>query len=56
VKKRLFTRAISVIISESAYQQVYGLTQKTDYSLCEWIREAITLKLANLNPIVEKER
>jgi Arc/MetJ-type ribon-helix-helix transcriptional regulator len=56
MKKRFFTRSISVVVSESMYQQLIELTQKTDYSLCEWIRDAITMKLANLNQIVEKER
>jgi Arc/MetJ-type ribon-helix-helix transcriptional regulator len=56
MKKRFFTRSISVVVSESMYQQLIELTQKTDYSLCEWIRDAIALKLENLNLIVEKER
>lgn len=56
MKKRIFTRTISVVVSESMYQQLYELTQKTDYSLCGWIRDAITLKLENLNPIVEQGR
>jgi hypothetical protein len=56
VKKRFFTRAISVVVSELMYQQLYELTQKTDNSLCEWIRDAITLRLVNINPIVEKEK
>jgi predicted DNA-binding protein len=56
MKKRFFTRAISIVVPESLYQQLVELTQKTDESLCEWIRDAITIKLANLNSIVEKER
>ena len=56
MKKRFFTRTISVVVSEPMYQQLYELTQKADYSLCEWIRDAITLKLENINTIAEKER
>jgi len=56
MKKRFFTRTIGVVVSESMYQQLYELTQKIDHSLCEWIRESITLKLDNLNPLVEKVR
>jgi len=54
MKKRLYIRPITVVVSESMYQQLIQLTQKTDDSLCEWVRDAITLKLGNQNPIVEK--
>jgi hypothetical protein len=56
MKKRFYIRPITVVVSELMYQQLVELTIKTDHSLCEWIRDAITIKLANLNPIVEKER
>ena len=54
MKKRFYIYPISVVVSESMYQQLYELTQKTDYSLCQWIRDAITVKLENINPIGEK--
>jgi hypothetical protein len=56
MKKRFFTRPITVVVSESMFQQLVELTQKTDHSLCEWVREAIAMKLENQNPIIEKER
>jgi len=56
MKKRVYIRPITVVVSESMYQQLYELTQKTDYSLCEWVRDAITMKLKNIDPIVGKER
>jgi hypothetical protein len=56
MKKRFYIRPISVVVSESMYQQLVELTQKTDNSLSEWVRDAIMLKLENLNPIEEKER
>jgi len=52
MKKRVYISPITVVVSESMYQQLIQLTQKTDDSLSEWVREAITLKLANLNPFV----
>jgi hypothetical protein len=54
MKKRFYIRPITVVVSEAMYQQLVELTQKTDHSLCEWVRDAITLKLANLNPILGK--
>ena len=56
MKKRFYIRPITVVVSESMYQQLVELTQKTEYSLCQWIRDAITMKLENLHLIVEKER
>jgi hypothetical protein len=56
MKKRLYIRPITVVVSESMYQQLIELTQKTDDSLSEWVRDAITLKLDNLTSIIEKER
>jgi hypothetical protein len=56
MKKRLYIRPLTVVVSEAMYQQLVKLTQKTDHSLCEWIRDAITIKLANLYPIIDKER
>jgi hypothetical protein len=55
MKKRLYFRPITVVVSESMYQQLIQLTQQTDDSLSEWVRDAITMKLANTNPIVAKE-
>ncbi len=56
MKKRFYIRPVTVVVSELMYQQLVELTQKTDDSLCEWIRDAIAQKLNNLNPIVAKER
>ncbi|MGP0047219.1 MAG: hypothetical protein ACLPVJ_20735 [Syntrophobacteraceae bacterium] len=56
MKKRFYIRPITVVVSESMYQQLFELTQQTDDSLSEWVRDAITLKLNNLIPIAEKER
>jgi hypothetical protein len=56
MKKRLYTRPITVVLSEVIYQKLVILTKKSDDSLCEWVRDAIRLKLTNLNSIVEKER
>jgi hypothetical protein len=56
MKKRFFIRPITVVVSESMYQELVKLTQQTDDSLSEWVRDAITLKLSIQNPIDKKER
>lgn len=56
MKKRFFTRPITVVVSEEMYQNLIEINQKTDNSLCEWIRDAITIKLETHNQIEDKER
>jgi hypothetical protein len=56
MKKRFYIHPITVVLSELMYQQLIKLTQKTDDSLCEWIRDAITMKLENQNPILQRDR
>lgn len=56
MKKRLYIHPITVVVSEKMYQQLNELTKQNDHSLCEWIRDAITLKLGNQIQNLEKER
>ena len=47
MKKRYYTRTISVVVSESMYQQLVARSDKTDSSLSQWIRDAISLRFIN---------
>ncbi len=51
MKRRIFTRTISVVLSEPIYQQLMNLIKQNDYSLSGWIREAINKKLENLKSL-----
>jgi len=42
--QEFFTRTISVVVSEPMYQQLVDLTRENDYSLSQWIREALSLR------------
>lgn len=56
MKKRFYTRPITVVVSQEMYQQLTELTKQNDHSLCEWIRAAVTIKLENHNDLVGNER
>ena len=45
MKKRIFSRPVSVTLSESMFQQIYEIAEKEEISMSEYIREAIQDKL-----------
>ena len=45
MKKKLFTRPVTVVLSESTYQQIEEITNRLEMSISEWVREAICKKL-----------
>jgi Arc/MetJ-type ribon-helix-helix transcriptional regulator len=45
MRKRIFTCPITVVLSPELHQQLQELTRKNDYSLSEWVRDAINQKL-----------
>jgi hypothetical protein len=49
MKKRVFTRPLTVVVSDDVCRELNQLTRETDCSLSEWIREAIDLKLEELS-------
>ncbi len=48
MRKRVLSRTISVVVSESTYQKLIELNKQNDQSLSSWIREAINEKLENI--------
>jgi metal-responsive CopG/Arc/MetJ family transcriptional regulator len=49
MKRRLFTRPITVVLSEELHQQLEEFTHQNEQSLSEWVRDAIHLKLNQNN-------
>jgi hypothetical protein len=45
MKKKLFTKPVTVVVSDSTYQQIEALTTQLEISVSEWIRNAISKKL-----------
>lgn len=56
MKKRYFTRAITVVVSDSTYQELTEVTNKHDCSLSEWIRAAIQQGLPDKVKIYRLEK
>ena len=48
MRKRILTRTISVVVSESIYQQLTEFNKDNDQSLSGWIRQAVIEKLEKL--------
>ena len=49
MKKRIYSRPVSVTLSESMFQQIYEIAEKEEVSMSEVIREAIQEKLDRTN-------
>jgi len=45
LKKRIYSRPVSVTLSESMFQQIHEIAEKEEVSMSEVIREAIQEKL-----------
>ena len=46
MKKRNFTRQVSLIVSQETYNQLIEQTNKKEVTVSEWIREAIEERLS----------
>ena len=49
MKKRIYSRPVSVTLSDDMFQQIYEIAEKEDVSMSEVIREAIQEKLETAN-------
>jgi len=45
MKRKVFTRPVSVTLSEEAFKQIYEIAEKKETSMSEIIREAIQDRL-----------
>ena len=59
MKKRIYSRPVSVTLSDEMFKQIYEIAEKQEISMSEYIREAIQEKLdveINLNPKLNEIR
>jgi hypothetical protein len=45
MKKKLFTRPVTVVVSDAMYHQIEEITTNLEIGISEWIRDAISKKL-----------
>jgi metal-responsive CopG/Arc/MetJ family transcriptional regulator len=45
MRKQKYNRRISIILSKKMLQEVSERVSQTDFSLSEWVRQAVQLKL-----------
>ena len=55
MKKKVFIRPVSVVLSIEMFQQVSEITERREISASDYIREAIQEKLANENATEKEE-
>ena len=46
MKKKVFTRPLTIAFSEEVYSQIKGITEKSGISMGEWVRAAIEKALS----------
>jgi len=46
MKKKVFTRPLTIAFSEEVYSQIKGITEKSGISMGEWVRGAIEKALS----------
>jgi len=49
MKKRIYSRPVSVTLSEDMFQQIYEIAEKEEISMSEVIRDSIQEKLDRTN-------
>ena len=49
MKRRLYSRPVSVTLSDEMFKQIYEIAEKQEISMSEYIREAIQEKLDRNN-------
>lgn len=47
MKKKIYTRPVSVVLSQETFAQIKGITDREDIAISDYIREAIQEKLSN---------
>ena len=55
MKKKIYTRPVSVVLSQEIFMQIQEITDQEDISISDYIRDAIQEKLASENSI-KKEK
>jgi metal-responsive CopG/Arc/MetJ family transcriptional regulator len=47
LKKRIYSRPVSVTLSDEMFKQIYEIAEKEEISMSEYIREAIQKQLSD---------
>jgi len=55
MKKKIYTRPISVVLSDEMFNKIKLITDQGDIGFSDYIREAIQEKLANRNEFNKEE-
>ena len=45
MKKRIYTKPIGIMVSEEMYSEIFEISEQNDWSLSEYIRGSIELRL-----------
>jgi hypothetical protein len=56
MKKKIFTRPVSVVLTEEMFSQIQKLTDRENIGFSDYIREAIQEKLTNEKSINSNKR
>jgi metal-responsive CopG/Arc/MetJ family transcriptional regulator len=51
LKKRIYSRPVSVTLSDEMFKQIYEIAERQEISMSEYIREAIQEKLCKTEGI-----
>jgi len=55
MKKKTYTRPISVMLSDEAFHQIKAITDKRNIAISDYIREAIEKELASRSNIDQEK-
>jgi macrodomain Ter protein organizer (MatP/YcbG family) len=55
MKKKVFTRPVSIVLSIERYQQISKLTEQREIGISDYIRDAIQEKLAKEKETKQQE-
>ena len=55
MKKKVFIRPVSVVLSDEMYEQISKLTDQQEISVSDYIREALQEKLANKKATIKEK-
>jgi hypothetical protein len=56
MKKKIYTRPVSVVLNEDIFNAVKAITDQGEISLSDYIREAIQEKLADENAAARRNK
>jgi len=55
MKKKQFSKSLSVALSEEHFEMIKQITDEEQISMAEWVRNAVELKLEKQNQTGESE-